>query len=70
MPARAARVVRDDVGSGGGGFLEFGSPAVSVRSGYAVVDVPLAFEQGDAASQVTFNADRQVAGFFIRRAEP
>jgi hypothetical protein len=68
-PPELLASVRERVRAGGGEFLEFGSPDVSVRGGYTVVEIPLAFARGDAVSQVTFNADRQVAGFFIHRAD-
>ena len=44
-------------------------PAVSVRSGYTVVDVPIAFEREQATGRVAFDADRRVAGFFILPSE-
>jgi hypothetical protein len=49
-----------------GTFLEMGTPAVTVRDGYTVVDVPLAFDHGDLRGRVVFNADGQVSGFFLR----
>jgi hypothetical protein len=41
---------------------------VSVRDGYTVVDIPVALEQGDGVGRVVLDADRQVAGFFVRPA--
>jgi hypothetical protein len=61
--------VRTRVREGGGELLEVGTPRVSLRAGITIVEVPLAFERGDAISQVAINADRQVSGFFIRRAD-
>lgn len=53
----------------GGAFLELGTPAVTVRGGYTVVDVPMAFESDEVNGRVAFNADEQVAGFFVLPAE-
>ena len=32
---------------------------------YTVVSVPIALEKGDGVGQVSFNADRQVAGLYL-----
>jgi hypothetical protein len=40
-----------------------------VRDGYTVVDIPVALERADGFGRVVLNADRQVAGFFIRPKE-
>ncbi len=61
--------VRDQVRDTGGEPLEIGVPQISLKQGYSVVEVPIAFEQGEAISTVSLNADGQVAGFFIRRAD-
>jgi hypothetical protein len=53
----------------GGELLEIGVPQISVKLGYTVVTFPLAFSGGDAVSDVSLDADGQVAGFFIRRSE-
>jgi hypothetical protein len=55
--------------SRGGAFLEMGTPVVTVRGGYALVDVPLAFEKEDVSGRVASNADAQVAGFFVLPSE-
>ena len=39
---------------------------MSVRDGYTIVDIPVALERADGFGRVVLNADRQVAGFFIR----
>lgn len=44
---------------------EIGAPAVSVRHGYTVVDVPIAFERGDRIGRVVLNADGEVSGLFV-----
>ncbi len=49
--------------------VELGTGAVSVRSGYTVVDVPVAFERAQATGRVAFDADERVAGFFILPSE-
>jgi hypothetical protein len=46
-----------------------GTPVVSVRDGYTGVDIPIALERVDGIGRVVLDADRQVAGFFVRRAE-
>ena len=43
-----------------------GTPVVSVRDGYTVVDVPVALEHADGIARVVLDADRQIAGFFVR----
>lgn len=48
-----------------GAFLELGTPVVTVRQTYTVVDVPIAFEKDDMNGRVVFNADERVAGFFV-----
>lgn len=66
VPAAKLVADRQHIEAQFGPFLEMGTPAVMVRSGYTVVDVPLAFERGDRKGRVTFNADGQVAGLFFR----
>jgi hypothetical protein len=46
-----------------------GTPLVSVRDGYTVVDIPVALDRADGIGQVVLDADRQVTGFFVRPAE-
>ena len=60
--------VRDKVREAGGEVQALGAPAVSVRDGYTIVDVPVALERTDGTGRVVLDADRQVAGFFVRRA--
>lgn len=57
------------VGRTAGGFHAMGTPSVQVSEGYTVVHIPLAYERGDRQGRVVFNADEQVAGFFILPAE-
>lgn len=52
-----------------GRFQELGTPAVTMRGAYTVVDVPMAFEKGDLKGRVVFNVDAQIAGFFVLNPE-
>lgn len=61
--------VREKVREAGGEVQAIGTPAVSVRDGYTVVDMPISLETADGTSRVVLDADRQVAGFFVRRTE-
>ena len=61
--------VRDKVRREAGEVQALGTPAISVRDGYTVVDIPVALERADGIGRVVLNADRQVAGFFIRPKE-
>jgi hypothetical protein len=61
--------VREKVRREAGEVQALGTPAVSVRDGYTVVDIPVALERADGFGRVVLNADRQVAGFFIRPKE-
>lgn len=61
--------VREKVRREAGEVQALGTPAVSVRDGYTVVDIPVALERADGTGRVVLNADRQVAGFFIRPKE-
>ncbi len=61
--------VREKVRQLGGEVQALGTPAVSLRSGYTAVDIPVALERADAVGRVVLDADRQVAGFFVRPAE-
>jgi hypothetical protein len=61
--------VREKVRRQAGEVQALGTPAVSVRDGYTVVDIPVALEHGDGIGRVVLDADRQVAGFFVRPME-
>lgn len=61
MLASAHRTLAARVGP----FVALRPPTIAVRDGYTVVDVPLAFAQGDLTGRVAFNVDQQVAGFFL-----
>lgn len=61
--------VREKVRLHGGEVQSLGTPEVSTRNGYTVVDVPVALERADGIGRVMLDADRQVAGFFVRPAE-
>lgn len=61
--------VREKVRAEGGEVEALGTPGVSVRDGYTVVDIPISLERADGVSRVVLDADRQVAGFFVRPAE-
>ena len=61
--------VREKVRLEAGEVEAIGTPVVSVRDGYTVVDIPVSLERGDGVGRVVLDADRQVAGFFVRPAE-
>jgi len=61
--------VREKVRRQGGEVQAIGTPVVSVRDGYTVVDIPVSLEREDGIGRVVLDADRQVAGFFVRPAE-
>jgi hypothetical protein len=61
--------VREKVRREAGEVQALGSPRVSVRDGYTVVDIPVALERADGIGRVVIDADRQVAGFLVRPAE-
>jgi Protein of unknown function (DUF3887) len=61
--------VREKVRLEAGEVQAIGTPVVSVRDGYTVVDIPVSLERGDGTARVALDADRQVAGFFVRPAE-
>jgi hypothetical protein len=63
------RDVRRRVSDHAGEVQGLGTPLVSVRDGYTVVDIPVALEHADGIGRVVLNADRQVAGFFVRPKE-
>jgi hypothetical protein len=58
--------VREKVRREAGEVQAIGTPEVSVRDGYTVVDIPVALERRDGVGRVVLDADRQVAGFFVR----
>jgi hypothetical protein len=61
--------VREKVRRRAGGVQALGTAVVSVRDGYTVVDIPVALEHADGVGRVVLDADRQVAGFFVRPTE-
>jgi hypothetical protein len=61
--------VREKVSEDAGEVQALGTPTVSVRDGYTGVDIPVALERGDGIGRVVLDAERQVVGFFVRRAE-
>jgi hypothetical protein len=61
--------VREKVRVEAGEVQALGTPAVSVRDGYTVVDIPVSLEHADGFGRVVLDADRQVAGFLVRPAE-
>lgn len=61
--------VREKVRREAGEVLALGTPRVSVRDGYTVVDIPVTLERADGIGRVVIDADRQVAGFLVRPAE-
>ncbi len=60
--------VREKVRHEGGEVQALGTPVVSVCDGYTGVEIPIALERADGIGRVVLDADRQVAGFFVRRA--
>jgi transcriptional regulator of NAD metabolism len=61
--------VREKVRQHAGEVQAVGTPIVSVRDGYTVVDIPVSLEREDGVGRVVLDADRQVAGFIVRPAE-
>jgi hypothetical protein len=61
--------VREKVREFGGEVQALGTPIISVRDGYTGVDIPIALERADGIGRVVLDADRHVAGFFVRPAE-
>jgi hypothetical protein len=61
--------VREKVRQHAGEVQALGTPVVSVRDGYTVVDIPVSLERDDGVGRVMLDADRQVAGFVVRPAE-
>ncbi len=61
--------VREKARAEGGEVQALGTPIVSVRQGYTVVDIPVALERSDGIGRVVFDADGRVAGFFVLPAE-
>jgi hypothetical protein len=61
--------VREKVRREAGEVQALGTPVVSVRNGYTSVDIPVALDRADGIGRVVLDADRQVAGFFVRPAE-
>ncbi|MGV9349641.1 DUF3887 domain-containing protein [Streptomyces spiralis] len=68
-PADLLRTVWQKADRERGAFQAMGTPSVRAVSGYTVVDVPMAYERGELLRRVAFNADGQVAGFFVLPAE-
>ena len=60
--------VREKVRRHAGEVEAVGTPVVSVRDGYTVVDIPVSLERDDGVGRVVLDADRQVAGFIVRPA--
>jgi hypothetical protein len=61
--------VREKVRREAGEVQALGTPVVSVRDGYTAVDIPVALDNTDGIGRVVLDADRRVAGFFVRPAE-
>ena len=61
--------VRETVRDRAGKVQALGTPVVSVRDGFTVVDIPIALERADGIGRVVLDADRDVAGFFVRPRE-
>lgn len=54
------------VASSVGRYERMGEPHVRAAGDYTIVDVPLFFEAGEQTVRVTYRADGQVAGLWIR----
>lgn len=52
-----------------GDVVAMNEPVAQVRAGHTVVDVPMAFENGDRIGRVAFDADCRVAGLFMLPSE-
>ncbi len=61
--------VREKVRERAGEVQAVGTPVVSVQDGFTVVDIPVALEHADGIGRVVLDADREVAGFFVRPHE-
>lgn len=61
--------VRERVRRHAGEVQALGTPVVSVRDGYTIVDVPVSLERGDGVARIVLDGDRRVAGFLVRPAE-
>lgn len=61
--------VREKVRREAGEVQAVGTPVVSIRDGYTVVEIPVALEHAEGVGRVVLDADCQVAGFFVRPAE-
>lgn len=61
--------VREKVRGRAGEVQGLGTPVVCVRDGFTVVDIPIALERADGVGRVVLDADREVAGFFVRPRE-
>ncbi len=60
---------REKVRERAGEMQALGTPVVSVRDGFTVVDIPIALEHADGIGRVVLDADREVAGFVVRPRE-
>lgn len=61
--------VREKVRREAGEVQALGTPVVSLRDGYTIVEIPVALDHADGVGRVVLDADRQVAGFFVRPSE-
>lgn len=68
LPRELLESTRDRVARQWGELVETGSAVVTVRDGFTVVDVPLAFERQDASCRAVFDAEGKVAGLLWRPA--
>lgn len=58
--------VRDKVERGAGAVREIGTPVISVRDGYTIVEIPVALERATGTGRLILDEDGRVAGFFVR----
>lgn len=65
-PVELLAEVREKVRAHAGEVRALGTPTVSTQDVFTVVDVPIALERAEGVGRVVLNADREVAGFFVR----
>jgi hypothetical protein len=69
LSAGQLQSVRSRLAQALGDDLETGTPDVTLRMGYTVVDTPLSSPKGSYKARFAFDADGFVAGFFLLSPE-
>ena len=64
-PVTLLKSVRSSLTREMGKVLELGTPSVTSRSGYTVVDIPIIYRKGQRKGRVALDADAHIAGFFV-----